>query len=77
MSARRLDSAFCYARHGELADFLALGWSPTASLGGTYHGDFGVLVVWLCDCPPVLPVRFKARGLVELDPGPLFGGARV
>jgi hypothetical protein len=52
---------FCYARHGELTDFLMLGWSPTASLGGCHHGDFSVLVVWLCACPAPLPARFAAR----------------
>ena len=37
----------------DMADWLALGWLPLASLAGTHHGDWSVHCVWICDCDPV------------------------
>jgi len=36
--------------HRHVADFLACGWVVRADLGD-YHGQFAVMMQWLCDCP--------------------------
>jgi hypothetical protein len=42
-------------------DYLKLGWLPTPALEGTYHGQFSVLMKWICPtCRPLEPtVRLK------------------
>lgn len=46
---------FQYAPLRNVADWLALGWLPHSALRGTHHGDWSVLVEWLCSCPNVRP----------------------
>jgi hypothetical protein len=48
-------SWFKYVRFAEAEDYLRLGWAPTAALGGTGHGEWSVLMAWLCDCRPAYP----------------------
>ena len=40
-----------YCRIPYMADWLALGWLPLASLHGSHHGDWSGHCVWICDCP--------------------------
>lgn len=46
---------FHYARHEHIDDWLRLGWYPHDSLAGTHHGQWSVLMEWLCSCHMVRP----------------------
>ena len=47
---------FRYVNHERVVEFLALGWIVRADLGN-YHGEFSLLMEWLCDCKPIEPRR--------------------
>ena len=36
--------------HHLAEDYCRLGWMPTPALAGTIHGEWSVLMIWLCDC---------------------------
>jgi hypothetical protein len=38
-------------------DYCRLGWAPSNALQGLHHGQYSVLMCWLCDCPLVEPER--------------------
>jgi hypothetical protein len=44
-----------FVLHHRADDYLRLGWCPSAALEGTPHGQYCVLMSWLCQCPPVEP----------------------
>jgi Bacterial dnaA protein helix-turn-helix len=47
---------FRYVTHARADAYLRLGWMPTTSLEGTYHGQWSVLMKWICpSCPIVEP----------------------
>lgn len=46
---------FHFARLTEIGDWLALGWLPHDALQGTHHGNWSVLVEWICSCNAVRP----------------------
>ena len=41
-----------YVLHENVMDYLRLGWSWRA-----YINDHAALMIWLCDCPMVEPMR--------------------
>lgn len=42
--------------HERVADYLALGWLQVADLG-PIHGEWSVLMQWLCNCPLIEPTK--------------------
>jgi hypothetical protein len=52
------DRILHWARHAEVADWVALGWiivRPNARMA--HHDHYSVTVEWLCDCATVRPAR--------------------
>jgi hypothetical protein len=45
-----------YVRHERVPYYLRCGWMFVASLGPT-HGEWSVLLGWLCRCDPVEPLE--------------------
>lgn len=43
-------SIFRFVRHEQAADYLKSGWVARPALNGTHHGEWSVLMEWLCDC---------------------------
>lgn len=43
-------------RHHAAMDAILLGWVPTPALDGTTHGQYSVLMMWLCQCPMRVPL---------------------
>jgi hypothetical protein len=46
-----------FVRLAVAEDYLRLGWMATQALRGTYHGQYSVHMVWLCDCEARWPRR--------------------
>lgn len=46
---------FHYAPLHNINDWLSLGWLPHAAFASSHHGNYSVLVEWLCDCQFVRP----------------------
>jgi hypothetical protein len=42
-------------------DHLRLGWMAAQALRGTYHGQYSVHMVWLCECKPLEPMLAKEQ----------------
>jgi hypothetical protein len=57
---RRLPYAAKFVRHDDVALYLALGWCPSTALADTYHGQWAVLMLWLCSCTCPLPATHGA-----------------
>ena len=45
---------FRYVIHERVSEYLNLGWIVCADLGPV-HGQWSVLMRWLCECPYVEP----------------------
>lgn len=41
---------FRYILHARVLDHARLGWMIADTLDGTPHGQYAVLMVWLCGC---------------------------
>ena len=54
-----LPRVFRYAPHHAADDFLRLGWVPSDALAGTIHGEWSVLMFWLCACPAPMPLEAR------------------
>lgn len=50
MSVTPRTGIFRYVRHGDADVYCQLGWMPTDALDGTHHGQYAVLMHWLCEC---------------------------
>lgn len=46
--------------HHEADDSIRIGWVPLPDLDGTTHGQWSVLMMWLCACPMRVPLRGAA-----------------
>ena len=46
--------------HHEANDCILLGWVPTPVLDGTIHGQYCIMMMWLCECPMRVPLREAA-----------------
>lgn len=55
------EQIFHFVRKTEAEDWLRLGWLPLNCLEGTGHGDWSILMQWLCDCPMVKPKRTEEQ----------------
>ena len=42
-----------YVRHADVLDYARLGWHLADTFGDICHGEYGVLMIWLCACPCV------------------------
>jgi hypothetical protein len=51
---------FHFVRHSEALDWLRLGWLARPTLERTHHGEYSVMMEWLCDCEMPL-LRREAR----------------
>jgi hypothetical protein len=51
-----------FVPHDRTIDYLRLGWCPSPALDDTPHGQYSVLMSWICQCQPVEP-----RHAPELD----------
>lgn len=52
-----------YARFEDVDRFARAGWMPTDALYGTVpHGEYAVLMVWLCECEPAKPHQRASLG---------------
>jgi hypothetical protein len=49
---------FRYVKHRDAEAYCRLGWLPTDSLDGSYHGEFSVLMTWLCECKCTEPESY-------------------
>lgn len=45
-----MNKTFRYVAHGRAVDMARLGWLPVADLGPV-HGEWSILMEWLCNCP--------------------------
>lgn len=52
----RSDAIYRMVPHHEADDSVRLGWMPTPALDGTIHGQWSVLMLWLCECPMRVPL---------------------
>ena len=50
-------TAALFCRFALVEDALLLGWTWTDGFVGTHHGEWSVMLVWLCECEPVAPCR--------------------
>jgi hypothetical protein len=53
-----------FAEHDLVEDYLKLGWMPSDINGGlheTHHGQFSIIVEWLCACPILVPKPARAH----------------
>ena len=41
---------FRFVRHADVLAYLKCGWVVRPALNGTHHGEWSVLMEWLCDC---------------------------
>lgn len=41
---------FRFVRHADVLVYLKCGWVARPALNGTHHGEWSVLMEWLCDC---------------------------
>jgi hypothetical protein len=48
-------ATFRYVNHDRVFDYARLGWCLADLFGGCYHGEFSVLMVWICKCPLAEP----------------------
>jgi hypothetical protein len=46
---------FRYATHERVLDYLLLGWHIACADLGPPHGQYAVLLEWLCACPRAEP----------------------
>ena len=46
---------FRYAPIELAEDYCRLGWVSSPALEGTYHGEFAVLMEWMCVCQALEP----------------------
>ena len=53
---------FRYAPIDLALDYCRLGWVSSPALEGTYHGEFAVLMEWVCGCPACEPVGADEYG---------------
>lgn len=52
---------FRYVPHHRTLDYARLGWTIADTLEGTPHGQWAILMTWLCECPCVQPAPHHAR----------------
>lgn len=50
-----------YVRHEAVGDFARLGWCLVDDFADICHGQYSVLMIWLCDCPTVMPRSDSVR----------------
>lgn len=46
---------FRYVVHSRVLDYARIGWHIADTLDGTGHGNYAILMQWLCACPCVEP----------------------
>ena len=51
---------FRYVPHAYALDYARLGWTIADTLEGTPHGQWAILMTWLCECPCVQPAPHLA-----------------
>lgn len=51
---------FRYAPHGEVLDYLLLGWMVVADMGAA-HAEYRCLMEWKCGCAMIEPKKVKAE----------------
>jgi hypothetical protein len=44
-----------FIRHHAVLDHARLGWLIVDTLDDTPHGQWSVLMAWICTCPEVIP----------------------
>jgi hypothetical protein len=44
-----------YVPHDKVLAYAWIGWHIADTLRGTPHGQHSILMVWLCECPCVVP----------------------
>lgn len=59
---RRLARYAMFVRHRQANGWLACGWMPDPCLDGCYHGQFAVLMLWICDCEMRRPGKDNVNG---------------
>jgi hypothetical protein len=47
---------FRFVYHHRVLDYARLGWCIADTLADVCHGQYSILMMWLCDCPHVEPV---------------------
>ena len=52
---RLRERIFRYVAHHQVLDYARLGWTIADTLAGSPHGEYSILMVWLCDCRCVEP----------------------
>ena len=57
----RMVRIFRYAPIGLAEDYCRLGWVSSPALEGIYHGEFAVLMEWMCGCPALEPVPVEGK----------------
>jgi len=46
---------FRYVAHHRVLDYARLGWSIADTLEHCHHGEYSILMVWMCPCAMVEP----------------------
>lgn len=59
----REDAIYRMVPLAEADDSVRLGWVPTPALNGTTHGQWSVLMLWICKCKEMrIPVAVGESG---------------
>jgi hypothetical protein len=54
-----------YVNHHRVLDYARLGWSIADTLSDIWHGQYSILMIWLCHCPclePVVEGKLPSKG---------------
>jgi hypothetical protein len=56
-----------FVPHHPVLEYLRIGWCPTLAHADMHHGEFSVLLIWMCGCEPVerTPVGACRDGVVQ------------
>ena len=57
----RTDAIYRMVPHHEADDSCRLGWEPTQALNGTTHGQWSVLMMWICGCGRAMRVPVRSN----------------
>jgi hypothetical protein len=65
MSGLAREKTFRFVIHDRVLDYARLGWTIEDTMEDCHHGQYSILMEWLCNCPLVEPRKRSARGQPE------------
>jgi hypothetical protein len=55
MSGPAREKTFRFVVHYRVLDYARLGWIIEDTVEDCHHGEYSILMEWLCDCPVAEP----------------------